>query len=78
MPGTVSEQGEATRERIKAFITSHRSEHGFSPSLQEIADGVGLASHNAVRMHLLTLQTRGEVTWEPGRFRTVQVVEQRR
>lgn len=70
----MSEQGEQTREKIKAYITRHREEHGVSPSLQEIADGVGLSSHTAVRTHLLTLKTRGEVDWDAGRFRTVRVV----
>ena len=74
MSGTVSEQGETTRGNIKAFITSFRESNGYSPSLQEIADGVGLSSHNAVRTHLLTLKVRGEVDWDPGRFRTVRVV----
>lgn len=71
---TTRERGDETRERIKAYITKHREQYGVSPSLQEIADGVGLRSHNAVRMHLLSLQAKGEVTWEPGRFRTVRVV----
>lgn len=78
MAGTTSEQGERTRKDIKTFIRRFRKSKGYAPTLQEIADGVGLSSHNAVRTHLLTLATRREVKWEPGKFRTVEVVEQRK
>lgn len=72
---TQTQQGERTRKAIKRFITRYWRKHGVAPALQEIADGVGLTSHNAVRLHLLVLQSRGEVTWVQGRYRTVRVVE---
>lgn len=69
------EQGRQTRARIVEFIGNYHAENHVAPSLQEIADGVGLASHNAVRNHLLALKADGKVTWVEGRYRTVRVVE---
>lgn len=68
-------QGIKTRAKIIKFITKYHGKYGCSPSLQEIAAGVGLASHNAVRAHLLTLRAAGVVTWVDGRYRTVRVLE---
>ena len=39
---------------------------GDSPSLEEIAAGVGLASRSTVHQHLLTLERHGLI-WRPGR-----------
>lgn len=71
----LAEQGDATRAKITSFIQSYIAQNGVSPALTEIAAGVGLASHNAVRNHLLQLQSAGKVTWQPGKFRTLRVVE---
>lgn len=72
----LAEQGDATRAKIISFVQTYIAENGVSPALTEIAAGVGLASHNAVRNHLLQLQSAGKVTWMPGKFRTLRVVEQ--
>lgn len=72
----LADQGASRRAQIKAFISSYREKNdGLSPSLQEIGDAVGLASHNAVRNHLLMMKASGEVTWVEGRYRTVRVVD---
>lgn len=68
-------RGDEMRERIKKFIREYHVDNGVAPSLTEIADGVGLSSHNAVRTHLLLLQARGEVTWQPGKYRTIRVID---
>lgn len=67
-------QGDRTRSSILEFLASYHAQNGVAPSLQEIAVGVGLSSHNAVRNHLLVLKARGQVTWLEGRYRTVRVV----
>lgn len=69
------EQGRQTRARILGFVGDYHRQHSVAPSLQEIADGVGLSSHNAVRNHLLALKADGKVTWIEGRYRTVRVLE---
>lgn len=69
------ERGIKTRKKIKTFITKYHARNGCAPSLQEIAAGVGLTSHNAVRMQLLTLKANGEVSWIEGKQRTVRVLE---
>lgn len=68
------EQGRQTRARIVKFLVEYHEKNGVAPSLKEIASGVGLSSHNAVRNHLLALKADGKVTWVEGRYRTVRVV----
>lgn len=41
-----------TRKKIYDFIVSYMQEHGYSPTVREIGDGVGLKSTNTVWHHL--------------------------
>lgn len=66
-------QGIATRKAITKFIATYIRKNGVSPTLQEIAEGVGLASHNAVRAHLVRMRDAGEVTWVEGSVRTLRL-----
>ena len=69
-------QGERTRKAIRKFVTTYsKKNHGLSPSLQEIAAGIGVASHNAVRAHLVQMRDRGELTWQDGKGRTLRLLE---
>ena len=47
------------RDRILAFIISYQDEHGFSPSMREIANGVGLTSVGSVHRHIEILKSKG-------------------
>jgi SOS-response transcriptional repressor LexA len=68
-------QGIETRKQIVRFIRDYWRKNKTAPSLTEISTGVGLASHSAVRTHLLELRNQGNVTWVQGKMRTVRVVE---
>lgn len=68
-------QGERTRAKITKFIASYWRKHQMSPTLQEIAAGVGLASHNAVRAQLVQMREAGTVTWVDGCARTIRLVQ---
>lgn len=48
-----------TRDRILMFIDQYTSEHGFSPTLREIAEGVGLSSPGSVHHHVALLKEEG-------------------
>ena len=48
-----------TRDRILVFINQYTGEHGFSPTLREIADGVGLSSPGSVHHHIAQLKEEG-------------------
>lgn len=61
--------------RVAAFIARHFAEHGWPPSMREIADELDLVSTNTVTGHLRNLARRGVI--RVGRAyasRTVRVV----
>lgn len=60
---------------VLAFIAAHIAEHGYSPTVKEIGEGVGLRSASTVWHHLNALRAGGRVTWLPGQNRTLRVVE---
>lgn len=45
-------QGRAVRKQILEFVISYLSMHGYSPSVREIGDAVGLKSTSSVHSHL--------------------------
>ncbi|MGL5749109.1 MAG: hypothetical protein ACRCXT_01175 [Paraclostridium sp.] len=47
--------------KILEFIISFKSSFGYSPSIREIAKGVGLASTSTVHSHLKKLEFLGYV-----------------
>jgi repressor LexA len=55
------------REEVFVFVRSYIGEHGYPPTIREIAEGVGYASsssaHNAVRV----LINDGRLFGSPGR-----------
>lgn len=68
------EQGVLRREEIIRFTRAYQEEYGFPPSMQEIADGVGIRK-NAVRHHLIKLREDGRVTMVQGKYRSLRVVD---
>lgn len=65
-------QGENRREEILDFIAAYHAEWGFAPSMDEIAQGVGVVK-NAARHHLLKLQQEGKVCMTPGKYRSLRL-----
>lgn len=68
-------QGIDRRRKIVAFVRAYIKKNGFAPSIEEIADGVKLASKTAVRHHLQKLEEDGVVTMQAGKYRSLRVVE---
>ena len=62
------------RERILAFIQGFIRENGYSPSVREIGDGVGLKSTSSVHYQLAQLQRAGLLTADGRKNRIVGVV----
>jgi repressor LexA len=61
------------RAVLEALRRLH-DEHGFAPSLREVASEVGLASASSVHHHLRRLEARGLVERRAGRPRSVRQV----
>lgn len=75
--GTVDDPGPAgdgltpVRREILRVIKESTQGRGYSPSLREIGDAVGLASTSSVSHQLSVLQAKGYLVREPGRPRTM-------
>jgi repressor LexA len=68
--GTLTEK----QHQIVDFIVAYTAEHGFPPTMREMAEAIGTKSSNSVAGHLLRLQRAGVVTWEMNKPRTVRVL----
>lgn len=62
------------REMIIEAINKLTAEHGYAPSLKEIAKSVGLKSTSTVKGHLDRLKEDGRIEFEENMNRTVRVV----
>jgi repressor LexA len=62
------------QRRILGFITEKQQE-GWTPSVREIADAVGLHSSAAVQKHLDSLERHGYIRRLPGKARLIQVLK---
>ena len=47
------------RDRILAFIVSYQEEHGYSPTMREVASGVGVSSSGCVHRHITEMKEAG-------------------
>lgn len=69
-------QGAATRRAILTVIRAYRQEHGYSPTMREIADRVGITAVSAVSFHLSRLIEDGKITMDPGIARSIIPAEE--
>lgn len=47
------------RDRILAFIVLYQEEHGHSPTMREVASGVGVSSSGCVHRHITEMKEAG-------------------
>ncbi len=50
------------QEEVLAFLRDHLAEHGYPPSLREIARGLDIRSPNGVMCHLDALERKGWIS----------------
>lgn len=70
-----SERSETVREDIYYFLIDYFTENGYAPSVQEIADAVGLNSKSTVCSHLETLELLGKIHVERGKSRAIKIMD---
>ena len=70
-PGPAGEGLTPVRRKIVQVIEELMRSRGYSPSMREIGDAVGLASTSSVSHQLSVLQAKGYLVREPGRPRTM-------
>lgn len=62
-------------DRIVAFVASYIEQAGFPPATREIGRAVGLSSTSTVQIYVQRLILEGRLEREPGRPRTLRVVD---
>ncbi len=67
----MTKQDQQRADKILAHVRSYSTEHGFPPSVREIALAVGLASTSAVHHHLTKLQEAGRLQKQATRSRAL-------
>lgn len=61
------------QQQILNAIASYVNEKGYSPTVREIADMVGIKSSSTLHAHLQRLEKKGYITKERGKPRTITV-----
>ena len=68
--------GLTSRQRdLFDFIRSYSTEHGVSPSYDEMWDAIGLASKSRVHDLVVALEERGFIRRLPNRVRSIAILE---
>jgi repressor LexA len=62
------------QRQILDFLRDHSRDHSYPPTVREIGRAVGLSSSSTVQNHLNTLESRGYITRDPAKSRTVEIV----
>jgi repressor LexA len=70
-PGPAGDGLTPVRRKIVRVIEESMRSRGYSPSIREIGDAVGLASTSSVSHQLSVLEAKGYLTREAGRPRTM-------
>jgi repressor LexA len=66
------------QKEVIDFLSSFTNSHGYSPSYEEIAAGLGLNSLATVHKHVTNLQTKGLLQRAHNRSRSIDVIPQRK
>lgn len=61
------------QKEVLDFLVRFNEEHGYSPSFEEIADGVGLASLATVHKHITALEQKGYLRRRFNESRSIEV-----
>lgn len=64
------------QQQILAVIRRYITEHGYPPTVREIAQTVGLNSISTVHTHLRNLESEGMIRRNPSMSRAIEIVEE--
>jgi repressor LexA len=65
------------QKEVIDFLSGFTTKHGYSPSYEEIASGLGLSSLATVHKHVTNLQNKGMLQRAHNRSRSIDVIPQR-
>ena len=63
------------QQQIYDYILSFANDHGYPPSVREIAEAVGLKSPATVHFHLKGLREAGVITQAEGKTRAISIID---
>lgn len=63
------------QKEVVRLIVSMTEQHGYPPTLAELAKTMGLRNRMTVHQHVAALKKKGIVKWEPGLNRSLRVVD---
>lgn len=75
MDKRLDEHGKELRERMYQFISKYIDDMGYSPTVREIANAVGLKSTSSVCSHLKQLEIEGRIESKPNCPRTIKIIK---
>tara|TARA_B100000085_G_scaffold269377_1_gene280738 strand:- start:1 stop:609 length:609 start_codon:yes stop_codon:yes gene_type:complete len=64
------------QEELFEWIKNYIRDFHHSPSIRQMMDGMGLKSPAPIQSRLKHLQEKGYISWQEGRARTLQLVEE--
>jgi repressor LexA len=64
------------QREVLSLIVQLTDEHGYPPTLAELAKAMGLRNRMTVHQHVVALKKKGMVRWEPGLNRSLRVVSE--
>ena len=65
------------QKQVYDFLAEFVEEHGYSPSFEEIGDGLGLSSLATVHKHVSNLESKGLLKRDYNRSRSIDLVKPR-
>lgn len=76
MNGNLKEHGIELRERMCQYISQYISDMGYSPTVREIGEAVGLKSSASVYNHLSKLEMEGRIEIKHYSPRTIKIIKE--
>lgn len=64
------------QKEVVKLIVQLTEEHGYPPTLAELAKALGLRNRMTVHQHVVALKKKGIVRWEPGLNRSLRLVDE--
>lgn len=63
------------QKEVVRLIAELTEEHGYPPTLAELAKALGLRNRMTVHQHVVALKKKGVVRWEPGLNRSLRLID---
>lgn len=63
------------QQRVFTFIVKYKENHGKSPAIHEISEGIGLIAKSAAHRHLVKLREKGFIDWDDYEVRSIRIVK---